>query len=509
MTLFVQVADASRRLAATRSKLAKVDVVAQLLAAAEPAELSVVARYLAGELPQRRTGVGYRGLGNLPEPAPEPTLTVLDVHHLFDRMAELAGHGSVAERRELVRELFSRATESEQQLLRGLITGDVRQGAGDGILLAAIAKASEVPEADVRRAVMLAGDPAEVVVAAREGGTNALARIGLVIGRPMRPMLAASAATVAEAGFTGNEPRLVDTKLDGIRIQAHKASDNVRLFTRSLDEITDRLPEVVEAVRALPAASAVLDGEAIALDSQGRPQPFQVTGARTASSADPGELRHTTPVTPFFFDLVHLDGDDLLDRPLHERRRALERLAPDLVVPAITTADPEQAQQFFTDVVRAGHEGVVVKAANAPYSAGRRGAGWVKVKPRHTVDLVVLAVERGSGRRTCWLSNIHLGARDAQTGELKMVGKTFKGMTDEMLRWQTERFGELAEADDGWTVTVRPQQVVEIAYDGLQRSRRYPAGMALRFARVVRYRDDKSADEADTTRTLADLAGWD
>jgi len=354
---------------------------------------------------------------------------------------------------------------------------------------------------------MLAGFTAPVAAAAVNGGAEAVAAIGLVVGRPVRPMLAGSAAEVADAV----DPELtqqVETKLDGIRVQAHKDGAEVRLFTRSLEEISDRLPEVVEVVAGLPAQQLVLDGEAIALDADGRPLPFQVTGARTASSADPQRLRAETPVTPQFFDLLHVDGHDLIDSPLHERQRRLGQLVPEqwLIRRAPVTSRAD-AEEFFAARVGAGDEGVVVKDLDAPYAAGRRGAGWVKVKPRHTLDLVVLAVEWGSGRRKGLLSNIHLGARDPQTGGWVMLGKTFKGMTDQMLRWQTERFSELAVDQGDWVVHVRPEQVVEVAFDGLQRSSRYPGGLALRFARVVRYRDDKTAEEADTIDTVRALAG--
>jgi len=326
-------------------------------------------------------------------------------------------------------------------------------------------------------------------------------------------MLAGSAPDVAAALATLGGEVVVETKLDGIRLQAHvdnrTSPGTVRLFTRTLDEVTERMPEIAEGLAALDVETLVLDGEVIALGEGGRPQPFQVTGARTASSADVGRLREEVPLTPFFFDVLHLDGVDLLDEPAHVRWEHLAHTVPPAwLVPREITDDPGRAQQFFTDLVAAGHEGVVVKDPALPYAAGRRGPGWVKVKPRHTLDLVVLAVEWGSGRRKGWLSNIHLGARDAETGELVMLGKTFKGMTDEMLAWQTERFQELAVDRGDWVVTLEPEQVVEIAFDGVQKSSRYPGGMALRFARVLRYRDDKPVSEIDTVQTVRALAGW-
>jgi DNA ligase-1 len=456
-------------------------------------------------------GVSWRGLSSLPPPATEATVTVAEVDEALTALAALGGAGSALSRQEAVVGLFGRLTEPEQQFLRGLITGQVRQGALDGVMQAAIAAAAEVPEASVRRAIMLAGYAGPVAAAALAGGVEALDRITLEVGRPLRPMLAASAPDVTAALDSVGAPTgvFVDGKLDGIRLQAHRDGDTVRLFTRSLDDITDRLPEVVEAVLALPSRRLVLDGEAIALDVAGRPRPFQETASRTMSSVGVERLRSEIPVTPYFFDVLHLDGEDLLDAPAQQRFARLADLVPEpWLVPRQRAGDAREVQEFFERLVADGHEGIVVKSATAPYAAGRRGAGWVKVKPRHTLDLVVLAVEWGSGRRRGWLSNIHLGARDPETGGFVMLGKTFKGMTDEMLAWQTERFTELAtEGTDGYVVPVRPEQVVEIAFDGIQTSSRYPGGMALRFARVLRYRDDKTAEEADTVDMVRSLRG--
>ena len=505
-----QIIETSTLVAATRSRTAKTALLADTLRLAggsgDSRLVSVVADYLAGTLPQRTVGVSWRGLRSLPEPAAERSLVVAEVDEALTRLRGLTGPGSAASRAAAVDDLFGRATADEQRWLVGLITGELRQGAGDGVLLPAIAQAAEVPEALVRRAVMLAGFPGPVAAAALLEGAPALEEIRLEVGRPLRPMLAGSEPDVS-AAVDGSTEVAVETKLDGIRLQIHLdrgADPPVRLFTRSLDEITDRLPEVVTTVLSLPAERAVLDGEVIALRADGRPEPFQVTGARTASSADPGALAITTPVTTYLFDLLHLDGHDLVDEPAMVRWELLDQLAPDLVVDRVLTADPEEAQTYFDQVLARGHEGVVVKDPQAPYAAGRRGSGWVKVKPRRTADLVVTAVEWGSGRREGWLSNIHLAARDPVTGELVMVGKTFKGMTDAILAWQTERFLQLETSRDDWVVHVRPEQVVEIAYDGVQASRRYPGGIALRFARVLRYRDDKTVDEIDT---LDDLRG--
>ncbi|WP_298888788.1 ATP-dependent DNA ligase [uncultured Serinicoccus sp.] len=501
-----EVTSTSAAVAATRSRTDKTTLLAGALtevAGGDPREVEVVADYLAGTLPQRTVGVGWRSLRDLPEPAADASLSVLEVDAALSDLKQLAGAGSAAARTTALRDLLGRATAQEQEWLVGLLTGELRQGAGDGVLLPAIARAADVPEALVRRAVMLAGFPGPVARAALTGGSAALEEVRLEVGRPLRPMLAGSEPDVATA-VTGERELALDLKLDGIRVQAHldrDAEQPVRLFTRSLEEITDRLPEVVEAVAALPAGSAVLDGEVIVLGADGRPEPFQVTGARTASRTDPAELARTTPVTTYLFDLLHLDGRDLVDEPAHERWAALGDLAPGLVVERVSTEDPAVAQDFFDRVVAHGHEGVVVKDPQAPYAAGRRGAGWVKVKPRRTADLVVVAVEWGSGRRQGWLSNIHLAAR-GDDGEPVMVGKTFKGMTDELLAWQTERFLVLETSREGHVVHVRPEQVVEVAYDAVQTSRRYAGGVALRFARVLRYRDDKPVEEIDTVESL-------
>lgn len=517
--LLADLAATTAALSATRSRLAKRGLLAEVLRHAAPAEVPVVARYLAGELRQRRTGLGWRSLQHLPEPAADPTLDVLAVDAVFEQMAALAGPGSATARTALAAELFGAATAAEQHLLAGLVTGELRQGALDALLLDAVAEAAGVPAEAVRRAAMLAGSTEPVAVAALgaaepSAAIAALDAFGLTVGRPVRPMLAASAPDVAAAvaGFDGRAV-VVDAKLDGIRIQVHRTGDEVRVFTRSLDDITARLPEVVAAVRALPVRNIVLDGEALAVGPDGRPRPFQETAARSATRD--ADVATALPLHPFFFDLLHLDGTDLLDAPLRERLTALDTVLAGAgptgearPVPRITDADAPAAAAAFTRWVAEGQEGVVLKDPDAPYDAGRRGAAWVKVKPRHALDLVVLAVERGSGRRVGSLSNIHLGARDP-AGGFVMLGKTFKGMTDEMLTWQTARFRELETADDGWTVTLRPEQVVEVAFDGVQRSPRYPGGLALRFARVLRYRSDKGAEEADTIDAVRALAAAD
>ena len=472
-----------------------------MLGRADAAEAEVAATYLGGAIRQRRTGVGWRAFATPAPAASDPTLTVLEVDAALAHLATLSGPGSQAARTEALADLLGRATEREQRYLAALVTGDLRQGALAGLLVEAIAKAAGVALAEVRRAAMLAGSIPAVALTALTEGAEGLAVYRVRVFTPVLPMLAASAPTVADAleKAAPGRPVAVEAKLDGIRIQAHKRGDEVRLYTRSLDEVTERFPAVADVVRAIDADTLIADGEALALDAQGRPRLFQ----DTASGAAGG-------LTPYFFDALLLDDEPLLDLPLSERLARLAERVPARHMVQRTVTDQRAVAQAFTDHVLAqGHEGVVVKDVDAPYDAGRRGSAWVKVKPVHTLDLVVLAVEWGSGRRRGWLSNIHLGARDG-AGGFVMLGKTFKGMTDEMLRWQTGRFLALETHREGHVVFVRPEQVVEIAFDGLQRSTRYPGGVALRFARVLRYRDDKPAAESDTieaVRALAPAAG--
>ncbi|GAA2630755.1 ATP-dependent DNA ligase [Paractinoplanes durhamensis] len=495
---FLDLAATSAAVTATSGRKAKVELVADALRRLDPGEIAAGSAYLAGELRQRQTGVGYASLRDRPPPAAEPTLTVGAVDAAIAEISVVAGAGSQARRRDLLGALFGAATADEQRLLIGLFSGELRQGAQAGLLADAIAKAAEVPLVAVRRALLLSGDLKQVAVAALTGGAAALAEIHLRVGTPLTPMLAQSAPDVAAALLATGAPAAVDVKLDGIRIQVHRSGDEVAVFTRSLDDITSRMPEVVEAARKLPLREAVLDGEAMTLGPDGRPRPFQETSSRAATRGGTSAV-----LVPYFFDLLHLDGTDLLDEPGRVRWQALaDTLPAPLLVGRTPATTEEEAAAAFAAALAAGQEGVVVKALEAPYDVGRRGSAWVKVKPRHTLDLVVLAVEWGHGRRKGWLSNLHLGALDPATGGFVMLGKTFKGLTDELLRWQTERFQELKTGDDGWVVRVRPEQVVEIAFDGVQTSPRYPGGVALRFARVLRYRDDKPASEADTIETV-------
>ena len=501
--LLAEVVATSAAVTATRSRLAKVDAIARCLSRVEPREVPIVVSYLSGELRQRRTGVGWASLRDLPPPAIGATLTVSDVDRAFADSADATGPGSVGLRRETLATLFGRATEEEQRFLVMLAGGELRQGALAGIMVDAVARAAGVDAAAVRRAAMLAGDLPAVGRAALVDGIAGLERFHLELGRPVQPMLAKTAASVKSAIERIGDAATVDWKLDGVRIQVHRDREAVGVFTRTLDPITERVPEVVEAALAIPVDSIVLDGEAIALRPDGRPRPFQETASRAASRGDVATLRREVPLTPFFFDVLHLDGRDLIDLPAAERHAAIDGVVPAVFrVPRLVTRDVEEAQAFFDDAVARGHEGVVVKAIEAPYEAGRRGGTWLKVKPVHNLDLVVLAAEWGHGRRKGWLSNLHLGARDPANEGYVMLGKTFKGLTDELLTWQTEQLLALETSRDSYTVHVRPELVVEIAFDGVQTSPRYPGGMALRFARVLRYRTDKTADEADTVDTV-------
>ncbi|CNG83704.1 ATP-dependent DNA ligase [Mycobacterium tuberculosis] len=503
--LIADIARTSGAVAGTSGRKAKVVALAECLRRADADEAATVVAYLSGELPQRQIGVGYAALRDVPPPAAEPSLTVPEVDAAFTEIGAVSGPGSVARRRDLVAALLARATRPEQDFLVRLLAGELRQGALDGVMAEAIAAAAEVKPAEVRRAVMLRGALGPVATAALADGVAGLRAFSLEVGRPIKPMLAASAPSIGDAFGKLKAEAAVEWKLDGIRAQVHVSGAEVRIFTRTLDEITARLPEVVEAVRRLPVREAVFDGELIALRPDGRPHPFQVTSARTATRT----AKDTAPVplSVHLFDVLYLDGADLLDAPGAERNAALVRVVPaELRMPRVVTGDPVRAKEVFDEAVARGHEGVVIKSLDTPYTAGRRGAGWIKVKPRHTLDLVVLAVEWGHGRRRGLLSNLHLGARDPETGGFVMLGKTFKGLTDELLAWQTAKLRELAVREDDWTVHVRPELVVEIAFDGVQHSPRYPGGIALRFARVLRYRPDKSAAEADTIDTVRAVA---
>ncbi len=503
-------AAASAAVAATCGRTAKVALLADVLRAAGPAEAGLAVTWLSGATRQRRTGIGWAALRDAPPPAEHASLTVAEVDAALERAQAASGAGSATARRALAADLLARSTATEQRFLLGLLSGELRQGAQAGLVLDAVAVAAAVPKEAVRRATTVTGDLA--AVAALTSGAAALAAYGLRVGVPLSPMLAGSAPDL-DAALERTGPAGVEWKLDGVRVQVHKDGDDGAVVPRTLDDVTARVPEVVEAARALPVASALLDGEAIALRPDGRPLPFQVTGARVARQ-DVAAARAAVPLTTTVFDALHLDGTDLVDAPGRQRRAALEAALPaGLLVPRTEVADLGDAAgrdavaAFAADALVRGHEGVLVKGLEVPYAMGRRGAGWVKVKPRITVDLVVLAAEWGHGRRSGRLSNLHLGARDPDgehgpPGGFVMLGKTFKGLTDAMLAWQTEHLQALAVRSGGHVVHVRPELVVEIAFDGVQDSTRYPAGMALRFARVLAHRPDKPAAQADTVATV-------
>ena len=518
-----EIAATSAAVAATSSRLAKIGLLAACLLPLRPAEVPIAVAYLSGELPGGALGVGWAAMRALPAPAPgPPTVTLLETEAALGRIRAAAGRGSQGLRRNELSGLFARLTEPEQRFLRGLMSGELRQGALGGVMVEAVALAARVPLADLRRGVLVSGDLAAVAAAAVAEGRQGLARFRLTPGRPLRPMLAQTAtgpadaiARIRQAGTAaagdGVEPRGgpaagVEWKFDGVRVQVHRSASGVSVFTRNLADVTDRVPEVVEAIEALPVASIVLDGELIGLRPDGRPRRFQETMGRFGSRVDVVEAREAVPLSPFLFDCLHLDGEDLIDHRAAERFAALAGvLPPALVVPRIVTGDAGSVEAFLDEALAAGHEGVMVKSLDAPYEAGRRGAGWLKVKRAQSLDLVVLAAEWGHGRRRGWLSNLHLGARDPAAGGFVMLGKTFKGMTDEMLAWQTEHLLGLETSRDAFAVFVRPDLVVEVAFDGLQDSSRYPGGLALRFARIKRYRPDKTAEEADTMETVRSL----
>jgi DNA ligase-1 len=491
--------------AATRSRLVKIDALAAALDRLTPDEIVPAVGLLTAAPRQGRLGVGWRTLAaRRGAHADSASLTVADVDATFSRLVEISGHGSDATRTALLDELAARATPDEWDLLVRIMTGELRTGALEGVLLDAIARASDRDAALVRRAAMLSGDLGATAAVALTGTADELASVGLVVGRGVQPMLASTATSVAEA-LTVAGLSSVEYKLDGARVQVHRRGDDVRVFTRTLADVTHRVPEIVEAVRTLPVTDVILDGETLSLDDDGAPRPFQETMARFGA-----ETAREIALRPWFFDLLHLDGRDLIDEPLSARRAELDRIAPSFRIPSVVTDDVDTAEEFSRAALRAGHEGVMVKAVDAPYTAGRRGKSWLKVKPVHTFDLVVLGVERGSGRRSGWLSNLHLGARDPDgafgvPGGFVMVGKTFKGLTDELLRWQTVHFAEREIGAVPGGIRVAPDTVVEIAIDGVQRSTRYPGGVALRFARVKAYRPDKPAAEADTIDTLRAL----
>jgi DNA ligase-1 len=494
----------SKLVADTSGRLEKIALLAALLRRLAPNEIPIAVGFLTGWPRQGKLGIGWASVAES-RPAvavTTPELSLDDVDRTFTQLKGLRGSRSTTERKRLLGELLARSTSDEQSFLSALAIGEVRQGALDGVLTEAVARAAELPAAKVRRAVMLAGDLGTVAEAVLTNGESALAQYAIQLFRPVQPMLADSAPNVGDALATLGAA-VIEWKLDGARVQVHRQGERVAIYTRSLNDVTAAVPEVVEAVLALPAREIVLDGEVIALDENARPLPFQDTMRRFGRKLDVESLRATMPVTPFFFDVLRIDGQDVLDCPLTERLARLDGVVPDAMrVPRLTTGDPTDAQRFVDDALARGHEGVMAKLPTAPYAAGRRGSAWLKVKTPRTLDLVVLAAEWGSGRRKGWLSNLHLGARDPDTGEFIMLGKTFKGMTDEVLAWQTKELLARQIERDGHIVFVRPELVVEVAFNEVQRSSQYPGGVTLRFARIKGYRPDKPASEADTIEAV-------
>jgi DNA ligase 1 len=498
MTLLAELVAASEQVAGTTSRSRKVSILAELLRMLDASEVAISAGFLSGVPRQGRVGIGFSTVyGADGGPAHDPSLTIGDLDTAITELQGVTGSGSAARRKQLLADLLGRATAQEADFIRRLLTGELRQGALAAVMTDAIAKAAGVSAEVARRALMLSGDLPRTAEIAMGEGEDGLRAVGFEIFRPILPMLASPGENVADA-IRSFERASVEWKLDGIRVQIHRRADEVRIYTRNLNEITHALPGVVEAVLRLPVEEAVLDGEALWMSDDG-PAAFQDTVSQIDNAAPP------EGIVTFLFDALHVDGDDLLDRPLHERAARLEAIAPHLKIPAVVTSDPEEGQRVLEESLRAGHEGVVVKDASSAYAAGRRGKAWRKVKPVRTYDLVVLGAEWGHGRRQGWLSNLHLGAREPGTGTFVMVGKCFKGLTDELLRWQTNELLERETGRSGIAVFVRPELVVEIALDGVQSSTRYSGGVALRFARVKRYRPDKSADEADSIDDLRAL----
>ena len=506
--LLAAVVETSRRVADTSRRLEKIELLATLLRALDADEVEIVVAFLSGYARQGRIGVGWATLKAAGTPPVEnAVLEIHEVDRTLAALAAVAGRGSDRQKRELLQTLFARATQAEQSFLTGLLMGEIRQGALEGVMLEALSKASGVDSAKVRRAVMMAGDIARVARTVLESGSAGLGQYDVQLFRPVQPMLAQTAEDVETALGDLGEAAL-EFKFDGQRVQVHRSGDDVRIFSRALNDVTSAVPEIVESVRALPGGDLILDGEVLSLTAEGRPQPFQVTARRFGRKLDMERLRAELPLTPYWFDLLYLDGQSLMDEPQSRRFAALEGLAPpETLVPNLVTGNPQEGAEFLRLALEKGHEGIMAKASDAAYAAGARGQSWLKIKKAHTLDLVILAAEWGHGRRQGKLSNLHLGARDVENGGFAMLGKTFKGLTDQMLAWQTEELLKLEVSRDAWTVYVLPKLVAEIAFSDIQVSHRYTSGMALRFARVKRYRPDKLVGEADTVETVRALAG--
>ena len=506
--LLAEVVETSRQITATSKRLEKIDRLSSLLKRLSPDEVEIVVAYLSGITRQGRIGIGYSTIRSaLAPPAAEASLEMADLDRTLNEFSRLSGPGSESRKRELLHRLFERATGPEQQFLSGLLVGELRQGALEGIMLDALAKASGLSSDRIRRAAMMAGGVTAIARAAVAEGEGGLSQYDIQLFRPVQPMLAQTAEDVPEAlSELGGEAAL-EFKFDGARIQAHKSGDDVRIYSRGANNVSSAIPEIVEAVRALPAQDLILDGEALSFDSTGRPQPFQVSMRRFGRKVNVSALLDELPMTPVWFDLLYLNGS-LVDQAQADRFRHISELVPAAhLVPNLTTGSQDRAEDFLHQSLAQGHEGVMAKARDAAYAAGSRGQSWLKIKQARTLDLVILAAEWGNGRRKGWLSNLHLGARDTEKGGFAMLGKTFKGLTDEMLAWQTAELQKIELARDTYTVYVEPKIVVEIAFNEIQVSPRYVSGLALRFARVKRYRTDKTAADSDTFQTVQRLAG--
>jgi DNA ligase-1 len=503
-SLLAHLVGTSQRVGATSARLRKVQELAGFLRALPPEEIETAVHYLSGETSQGRIGIGYATLQAAASKtaAVAETLSIAEVDQCLTVVAGSRGAGSAARRAAALRDLFSRATPPEQAFLLRLLVGELRQGALGGVMVDAIAAAADLPAVEVRRAAMYSNLGAIARVALLDGA-DALGRFRLELFSPVVPMLAQTAADVAEALRELSGEVAFEWKMDGARIQVHKMADDVRVYTRGLNEVTGAVPEIVEEARGFSADALVLDGEAIAFDASERPLPFQITMRRFGRKLNVEKLRAELPIRAFYFDCLRFDGRSVADRPTRERFEALAEAVPaSLQVPRLITSSEPAARAFYEAALAAGHEGLMAKSLQAAYEAGNRGASWLKIKRAHTLDLVVIAAEWGHGRRTGKLSNLHLGALDPGTGEYVMLGKTFKGLTDAMLEWQTKEFLARETHRDQWTVYVRPELVVEIAFSDLQASTRYPGGLALRLARVKRYRDDKRAEDADTMESV-------
>ena len=506
--LFSDVVETSRRIASTSKRLEKTGLISDLLQRLSPDEVEVTVAFLSGAARQGRIGIGYATVRDaVQKPTPAPELQILEIDRALWDIAEVRGPGAEQRRRELLGQVMARATEPEQQFLIRLLMGEIRQGALEGIMLDALAKAAGISASHIRRAAMMAGGAANIARTVLTEGEPGLKKFDIQLFRPVQPMLAQPAEDIHEALSELGEAAL-EYKFDGARVQVHKSGDQIAVYSRSMNDVSAAVPEVVHAVRNMPASDLILDGEVLSLDPEGRPQPFQVSMRRFGRKLDVEQMLDELPMTPFWFDLLYLNGQPVIDEAQARRFGELTKLAPaGNIVPHLSTGDRTGAEEFLQQALREGHEGVMAKSLSAPYAAGARGQSWLKVKQARTLDLVILAAEWGNGRRQGWLSNLHLGARDTEKGGFAMLGKTFKGLTDEMLAWQTHQFLKLEIARDKYTVYLEPKIVAEIAFNEIQVSARYASGLALRFARVKRYRPDKAASDADTFQTVRRLAG--